>query len=200
MLRIRKSMDEENPFASPQVASGLTGQRTDDHSEDWHVRMAHLGHEKTIKSMGSLYYMAAGVFSVMCLGTVGALMFVALQVNRSNGLTFVFLSLGLYAFLAASLFWMGWGLRRLKAGVRMPAIILSVIGLIGFPVGTIINGYFLYVLCSQKGVMVFTPEYHRVIQQTSQIKYKTSAVAWIVLFFLVLLAIVATMFSSVSFV
>jgi hypothetical protein len=78
------------------------------------------------------------------------------------------------------------GVRRLRPWARIPAVIVSCIGLLGFPVGTIISGYFLYLLASQKGATVFSREYQAVIQQTPHIKFRTPASVWIVIIVLVL--------------
>src|SRR4030095_8127226 len=83
--------------------------------------------------------------------------------------------------------WVGTGLRRLRRWARIPTGILSGIGLLGFPIGTIINGYILYLIFSQKGKVVFSDEYRAVIEQTPHIKYRTSIVVWIVLGLLLLL-------------
>ncbi|PAW69614.1 MAG: hypothetical protein B9S38_09450 [Verrucomicrobiia bacterium Tous-C4TDCM] len=63
------------------------------------------------------------------------------------------------------------------------------ISLIGFPIGTLIGAYILYLLLGAKGKMVFSPEYQAVIAQTPHIRYRTSKVVWILLG-LVLLIIV----------
>jgi hypothetical protein len=90
----------------------------------------------------------------------------------------------------------GTGLRRLKRWARIPVGILSGIGLIGFPLGTIINAYILYLVFGKKGVTVFSDEYRLVIEQTPHIKYKTSIVVWIFLG-LVLLLIVAGLVAAI---
>ena len=78
------------------------------------------------------------------------------------------------------------GLRKLQTWARYVAVLFSVIGLIGIPIGTLISGYFLYLLLSKKGSVVFSEEYKHVIAATPHIKYKTSI---IVVIFLVLLAV-----------
>ena len=40
---------------------------------------------------------------------------------------------------------------------------LSVIGLIGFPIGTIMNAYILYLLCAAKGKRLFEPDYEGIV-------------------------------------
>ena len=76
------------------------------------------------------------------------------------------------------------GLRNLKSWGRIPAALFAGIGLLAFPIGTLINGYILYLLLSAKGRMVFSAEYREIIQQTPEIKYRTSK---ILLFFAFLL-------------
>ena len=75
----------------------------------------------------------------------------------------------------------------MKKSARVPTGILSGIGLLGFPLGTIINGYILYLVFSQKGTTVFSDEYHAVIAQTPHIKYRTSIVVWILVGLVLLL-------------
>lgn len=188
---------EENPFASPLVASDpadRSGQEGGGLTEAEEIRKKHHGHETSIKSIGFLYYLSAGLCGLLFLGGGGVDMFRIIQGNQVAGVVFaIFLSLGLYAMIGALSLWLGWGLRRLRSKARIGAIVLSVIGLIGFPIGTIINIYFLYLLCSKKGAMVFSPEYQEVIRQTPHMKYKTPVAAWIVLGLLILLVAAAIM-------
>ncbi len=77
----------------------------------------------------------------------------------------------------------------------MLAIIILAIGLLGFPCGTVISAYLLYLLFSPKGELVFSDPYEEIIQGTPHIKYKTSIIVWIFLFILIgviLAAIIAT--------
>ena len=62
---------------------------------------------------------------------------------------------------------------------------LSAIGLLGFPIGTLINGYILYLFLSKKGRTIFAPAYQDVIAATPHVKYRTSIVIWIFLALLV---------------
>jgi hypothetical protein len=62
---------------------------------------------------------------------------------------------------------------------------VSAIGLLGFPCGTIISGYLLYLLLSAKGEMVFSSAYKEVMQATPHIRYRTSIIVWIFLFLLI---------------
>ncbi len=175
---------EENPFASPLTVGIPAGYESENVTDAEKIRKAHHTHELSIKSIGFLDYLAAGFCGLMFL-SIG----VGLTSYVGRGIPLTWSDLLLFGFAAifgAILFWVGFGLRRLKHSVRIPAIILSVIGLLLFPIGTLINIYFLYLLYSKKGAMVFSPEYHKVIRQTPHMKYRTSATAWIVLAILVL--------------
>ncbi len=93
----------------------------------------------------------------------------------------------------------GSGFRRLALWSKIPGAILAAIGMLLFPIGTLINGYVLYLLLSAKGSMVFSPEYKEVIFQTPHMKYKTSIVVWVFVGLLALLfviAIVAALFNA----
>lgn len=135
------------------------------------TRKQYLKHEASVKSAGFLYYLGGVAMFLIGLGGILAV--------RPGGVEIVpsfFLVV-----LGVGQFWTGTGLRRLKPWARIPTGILSGIGLIGFPIGTLINGYILYLVFSQKGKMVFSEEYRTVIEQTPHIKYRTSIIVWIVL-------------------
>ena len=144
------------------------------------VRRQYLSHEASVKSVGFLYYVASIMFLV--IGMLGVL---RLGSSQSAGIgaaiSLLFLGIGICQVIV------GTGMRRLRKWARIPTGILSGFGLLGFPVGTIINGYILYLVFSRKGRMVFSDEYRAVIEQTPHIKYRTSIVVWILLGLLVLL-------------
>ena len=141
------------------------------------MRKQYLKHEASVKSIGILYYFGGAALFVM--GTV--LMFSAAAVSGIVGAIPGLFFLG----LGGVQLWAGYGLRRLKPWARVPTGILSGIGLIGFPLGTIINGYILYLVFSQKGKTVFSDEYRAVIEQTPHIKYRTSLLVWILLILII---------------
>lgn len=58
---------------------------------------------------------------------------------------------------------------------------LACIGLLGIPVGTLINAYILWLLFSKKGKRVFSVDYQRIIAETPHIKFRTPIFAWVVL-------------------
>jgi hypothetical protein len=68
-----------------------------------------------------------------------------------------------------------------EPSARVAAIVFAGIGLLGFPIGTLINGYILYLLLSQKGRRIFQPDYAHIVAATPEVKYRTSIVVWIIL-------------------
>ncbi|MEZ6034801.1 MAG: hypothetical protein R3C17_17035 [Planctomycetaceae bacterium] len=172
---------EYNPFAAP--TSGFEYPAAGVGGDAERIRTELISHEASIKSIGVLYLLGAvfgtlaGIFltvtAVYAMAQDGAQDAV---VGLLAGIFITGLSLG-QGFV-------GFGLRRLRGWTRIPVGILSGIGLLGFPVGTLINGYILYLIFSQKGSRVFAPEYQAIIQQTPHIKYQTSIIVKIFLVFL----------------
>jgi hypothetical protein len=166
---------EQNPYAAPQ--SQILQSSTTEEA----IRREHINTEATIKSVGVLYYLGA-----LLLPLAGAFsIFAAIKSNDTEqlvgGIFFVVLGIG-QGFVA-------FGLRRLRAWARMPTVIFSCIGLLGFPVGTLINAYILVKVLSKQGKFVMTEEYQRIIAVTPHIKRKTSIVVIILLVLLVLVLI-----------
>ncbi len=102
------------------------------------------------------------------------------------------------AILALGVFqlWVGFELRKLRPRARIPAVILSVLGLLNFPIGTIIGAYFLYLLLGRKSSVVLSENYKQVVAATPHIRYKTPVFVWILLG-LVLLACAAIIVTAV---
>jgi hypothetical protein len=132
------------------------------------TRREYLNHEANLRSLGLLYYLGAFFWLIVSL-SVGIS-----TIHSHSGILVTVIGLGLALAVCALFFWMGTQMRRLDPAVIIPATIVAVIGLIGFPVGTIINGLILYLIHCRKGKFVFTPEYHDVMAATPEIKYKTS--------------------------
>lgn len=155
------------------------------------MRKEHLKHEASVKSVGILYYLGGvGLF-------LAGILFLAALGSRGGGEAAVIGAVLLV--LGAGQLWVGAGVRRLKSWARIPVGILSGFGLLGFPMGTLINGYILYLVFSKKGQTVFSDEYRIVIEQTPHIKYRTSIVVWIFLGLVLVLigiGIIAAVFSK----
>jgi hypothetical protein len=166
---------QANPYAPPSA-------RVDDvvnAGPGEEIRREHIQHEASIRSMGMLYLLGGGLSLVASVfGLAGS--FAGEQTALITVLMTVYLALGILLIVT------GRGVRRLQPWARTIAIVLSCIGLLGIPLGTLINGYFLYLLLSAKGKRIFEPDYSGIVAATPHIKYRTSTVAWIVLAILVL--------------
>ncbi len=147
------------------------------------IRRQHLNHEASIKAIGALYYLGAiGLIGLGITGIVGSG-----SEGAATKILLVVFALG----MGGLYFWIGHGLRGLQSRAKIPAVILAVIGLLGFPIGTLINGYILYLLLSAKGTMVFSDEYKQIIADTPDIKYRTSIIVWVFLGLIVALVAAA---------
>lgn len=143
------------------------------------MRKAHISHEASIKSVGMLYYLGGAALFFLGLGQI------AMGITAKDAVVGLVLG-SVFLVLSVGQILTGTGLRRLRRWARIPTGILSGIGLLGFPIGTIINAYILHLIFSKKGTTVFSDEYQEVIGQTPHIKYRTSIVVWIVLGILLL--------------
>ena len=159
------------PIAMQKLREGVVN------SDAEQIRKEHIKHEASVKSVGILYFLGALV--LLPLGLVNMAMSEAVGIVMG----LVFLVFG------AAQVWLGVGLRKLRPWARIPTAILSGIGLLGFPAGTLINAYILYLVVSKKGVTVFSEDYQRIIEETPHIKYRTSILVWILL--VLVLALIA---------
>lgn len=155
-----------NPYAAPAARVEDTGANPEAEA----IRKAHLNHEASIKAVGALYYLGG----LMMAASVVAVLMPGAKAYGVGMAAFLFL-VGAIQFAA------GWGVRAFRPWGRVVGIILSVIGLIGFPIGTLISAYILYLFLSKKGRTIFSPDYQDVIAATPHVKYKTSIIVWIFL-------------------
>jgi hypothetical protein len=164
----------------------LRGNPANSQTLDESTRNEYLNHEASVKSIGILYYLGAAVL----LGAAGMAGFAAFSGPQPDRVSQM---IGAAAFLAVFgliNFWIGRCMRTLNPVGRIGATIFAVIGLLGFPLGTLINGYILYLLHSEKGKMVFSDEYRAVVAATPNIKYKTSIVVWIFLILIIAIIVI----------
>ncbi len=175
---------EHNPYQTPEanVDKALTGANGDAER----LRIAHIQHEAEIRSIGQAYYLVA----VVCL--FAAFSIYANKSFMTGSLGVVLIPLALVGFAVLNI-WIGAGLRGLKERIRLPTAIFAAIGLLAFPIGTVINGYLLYLLYSRKGEMVFSPEYKDVIQVTATVKSKTPLIVWLILAATVISIVIANL-------
>ena len=167
---------EMNRYAPPAatVADIVT---VDSDAEE--IRTEHVKHEASVKSVGTLYYIGGVILALSSLGLVASGVL-------SQGTSLMFMLVALYGVFAIASLVLGYGLRRLAPWARIPTVIVACIGLLGFPLGTLINGYILYLVLSAKGKRIFEPDYAEIVAATPHIKYRTSIVVWIVLAILLL--------------
>lgn len=170
---------DHNPFAAPQSAVEA------DASSDWkdaeRIRHAHLSHEASVKSIGSVFLIAAlicGAFSFLIYSDrpIGGPARVAEQFT----IMAIFIVIGLFLLLISI------ALIRLRPWVRVPAMILSAMFVFVIPIGTLLAPYFLYLLICKKGETVLSAAYRKTISQTPHIKYRTPVAGWAILGVLVL--------------
>jgi len=151
---------ETNPYAAPiamvaDVRPGL--------SEAESVREAHIRHERQVKSIGALYFL--GTFG-MGVSTIGLLV-----AAGGEGPPWL---VPFYATMTFVSFVVGYGFRRLRSWVRIPGGILSALGLLAFPLGTLVNTWALWAMFSAKGQVVLAPDYAAIIAATPHVRYRYS--------------------------
>jgi len=141
-----------------------------------------------VRSVGSLYILTALLFLAAavlyaCIPFFGA----------EDGRGAVAASIGLavvFGILSWLFYKLARGLRALQSWTRIPTAIVAGIGLLGFPIGTLINGYIMWLVLSKKGTYVLSPEYAEIVAATPHIKQKTSILVWIFLGLIVLLVVI----------
>ncbi len=160
----------ENIYAAPSANL----QSFNDEGGFEQLRKKYIQHEASVKSIGGLYLI--GAFFCVIAGLM--------SVFSGDGAELITsLMILVFAFLYG---WLGISVRKLKPGSKIPVGILSGIGLLGFPIGTIINAYILYLVFSAKGKMVFSDEYQEAIAATPHVKHKTSIILKVFLLLLLL--------------
>ena len=168
-----------NPYSPPRARVDDVAQAD---SEAEEIRQEHIKHEAAIRSVGILYYLSGGLMVV--LG--GGLLFGSFATKLGAlgaGLSIVYAGLGVLMLFVAR------GVRTLQSWARITTIVLAAIGLLGFPVGTLINGYILYLMLAKKGKRIFEDDYKDIVEATPHIKYRTSIIVWIMVGLLLLAAV-----------
>lgn len=166
-----------SPYTPPQAA--LVDAAPGGPDDAVPVREAHLRHEVQLKSVGLLYYLGGlGMAAAIVAGVLGVIDRKAPQPAPSAA---ILVPLLVYVAFGAGAFAIGYGFRGLRPWVKIPGTIFAVLGLISFPVGTLINGWILYLMHGRKGRTVLGPDYRRIIAATPQVKYRRGVGEWIVL-------------------
>jgi hypothetical protein len=162
-----------NPYAPPKAHVHDVVQAS---SEAEEVRQEHIKHETSIRAVGLLYYIGGALLLIASIGLLAG------GVTGPADTKTVLLILGaVYLVFGAGSIVIARGLRALKPWARVTGIVFSAIGLLGFPIGTLINAYVLWLLASQKGKRIFEDDYPGIVEATPHIKYRTPLILWILL-------------------
>ncbi len=140
------------------------------------IRREHAYTESTVGTMGVLYYIA-GTF--VTLG--GLVQLLNVLIAQSPDVAKEVMTCAFVLVFGIALFALGREARKFNSSARTGIIIISALGLLAFPIGTLINGYILCTLSGKKGRMVFSPEYKAIMAITARPKVRTSAAVWVVL-------------------
>lgn len=163
---------EFNPYTPPQ------SQRVLDESSPEAMRLAHLRHESEIKGVGLLYAL------------FGGLMLFPLVLSLREGMWRRDFSIWFFLLLITlGLLVLGIGMRRLAPWARVPVALISFLaGVMSIftIVGPLVNGYILWLMLSAKGRKVLSPEYQMIVDLTPDVKNRTSCVAVLLIFMLLL--------------
>lgn len=143
-------VDADNPYAPSAAALEAPAPPTQEEL----TRKRHLMHEHSLRLAGTLFLIGGAFWIVAGLGA--AVMTVVRIVNgHYDSLGNMFAMPPLFAALAALLLWFARGLRKLKKEVRSSVVLLSYVGLLAFPLGTIVSAWLLHLTASKKGKFVF---------------------------------------------
>lgn len=197
-----KDFPAANPYAATAYSSAVAAGDFGSLGSAEEVRKRFLSHEASVRSIGTLYLLGVAILVFSAVVTIISLILRPTNGPNADGGTASIvapaISIVFVLAIAGLQYWLGTGLRALHPPARTVAIIFSAIGLLGFPIGTLISAYFLYLLLSKKGEFVFSPEYAQVRAATPHIRYKTSVWLLVGIAFLVLVVIVGILAAVLS--
>jgi hypothetical protein len=172
-----------NPYAPPKAHVDDVRQAN---SEAEEIRQEHIKHEASIRAVGMLYYLGGALLFLVMLALTGSSTVFG-PGEQASSLTWILILA--YALLGGGTIVVGRGLRQFRPWARVTGIVLAAIGLLGFPLGTILNGYILYLLLSKKGQRIFASDYPDIVEATPHIKYRTALLVKILLVILIVLVV-----------
>src|SRR5690606_3263069 len=148
-----------NPYAPPSVLD-LPNTLHARYSDAEAIRQEHIKTESSIKTIGVLYWL--GGIAIMAAATMTI---IAGVTTHDAGvpellISAIFLTLGVFQFLVGSV------LRNFQRTARVCAGVLSTLGLLAFPVGTLINAPILGTIFGKKSRMIFSEPYKEIIAAT----------------------------------
>lgn len=165
-----KSPKGINPFQAPGVIQALdtAPRNADELALALQIREEHLRHETSLKAIGALFLLVGVLFGIAGF----QYLYKASAGGRNLPLTAILPLLVLMLLF----FTTGIYVRLLSRWAWLPLGAILFLGLLLFPLGTLINGYVIYLFLCRKGRTVFSPSYQRVIELTPQLQYRTSPV------------------------
>ena len=161
----------DNPYEAPaaRVEDPIEG-------DDVAIRTPLLRHEASLKSVAWLYWLVAAWF-----GFLGATMLPeALAGGAQGDFGYGFVAIGgVMVLLALAFAVTGWGFLSLAPWVKVPGGILSGLGLLAIPIGTLFNAWILYLMFGAKGRRILAPDSPAIRRRTPQLKWRRSAAEWV---------------------
>ncbi|MCE9547546.1 MAG: hypothetical protein K8T25_18920 [Planctomycetia bacterium] len=173
-----------NPYAPPAVTEedvAFSGGAAE-------IRRRHLRRERSLQTLGQLYWLA-GVFA----GIVALILFVAILFSPWNAAQLGAQLLNIVEFIglvavATGFITLGRGLAALDRRVRYPALALSVLWLVVTGILTsyflpvvvfpVLNLYTIFILTGRPARTIFSARYAKILAQTPHIKYGNSSGRW----------------------
>lgn len=180
-------MTSASPYAPPAAALQDNDPAADSEAEA--IRRKHVRHEVQLKAVGSLFLFFGTMLLVAAAGTFVVMFDESIRAGGAESLALMTAVSAVYVVLAALQLTVGYGFRRLRSWVRIPGGIIAGIGLLAIPVGTLINGYILYLMFGERGRVVLAPNYRAIIDATPHIRYRRTVGDWIALGILVLMVL-----------
>lgn len=174
-----------NPYAVSVTASNYSAPPSQGLSGDAvSVRNFHLAHESAIKGFGLLYAIGAGFYILFAIAASIFSVFAFVAMDKDGGVAIGVVTLiyaAVYFAVGALVALVSSGLYKLSDVGKIGGAIFSVLSLCGFPIGTFLGGYMLYLLFSEKGNFVFSQRYRSIVKQTPQIRCRIPVFVWIIL-------------------
>jgi hypothetical protein len=178
------SMAQPNPYASPATVEQPPEAQSVTRIHARHVRAANAGAERGLRQL------------VLCLGG-GYLLMASVSytawfagMGPTSQLTY-YLALGtVYTLALAATSIIGFGARRLAAWSRRPLAVLCGLGLLLFPLGTLLSLPILWILYVRRPPRLLTPAYEQIVRDSGDPPGgRTSLVTWFGLFLFVVLVV-----------
>jgi hypothetical protein len=176
-------------------ASTTTTESTDE------TRQSYFSHEQQVRSVGT-FFRFNGVLQLILAALILLALAVAFVIFPDRGLgahltQFVTMAIegAIFVIVGGVTFWAGSLLRNLDRKAFVPAVIVAAFGLLAIPIGTLINGFILYLLLCDKGRFVLSDPYRDVVAATPQYQWKTALWVKIIIGLMVLAFVLVVVIS-----